>query len=80
MCQGTSINVYLLYLYYNFCSLELKPINSNPNQSAWSVVIFIIDALSQQNFMRSLENTKEYLDRKGGTLFTGHHKVAIYRN
>ena len=43
----------------------------------YSVAILIIDALSQQNFVRSLPLTRAYLDQHGGLLFTGYHKVMI---
>ena len=41
----------------------------------YSVVTFIIDAVSQQNLVRSLPLTKSYLDSKGGFLFSGQNKV-----
>ncbi len=42
----------------------------------YNVAILIIDALSQQNLIRSLPNTLSYLDSKGGLLFTGFNKVG----
>ena len=41
----------------------------------YSVALLIIDALSQQNFIRSLPLTRTYLDQQGGLLYTGYHKV-----
>ena len=41
----------------------------------FSVVTFIIDAMSQQNLVRSLPLTKSYLDSRGGFLFAGQNKV-----
>ena len=42
----------------------------------YNVAILIIDALSQQNLIRSLPNTISYLDSKGGLLFKGFNKVG----
>ena len=50
--------------------------SSLSSNTHYSVVILIIDALSQQNFLRSLPRTKTYLDDQGGILFRGHHKVG----
>ena len=41
----------------------------------YSIVTFIIDAMSQQNLIRSLPLTKSLLDSLGGFLFTGQNKV-----
>ena len=41
----------------------------------FSVVTFIIDAMSQQNLVRSLPLTKSFLDSRGGFLFAGQNKV-----
>ena len=42
----------------------------------YNVAILIIDALSQQNLIRSLPKTINYLDSKGGMLFRGFNKVG----
>ena len=39
------------------------------------MVTFIIDAMSQQNLLRSLPATKTFLDSRGGLLFKGQNKV-----
>ena len=52
------------------------PKNSTTGKK-YSIVIFIIDALSQLNALRSLPLTLANAEALGGTLFRGHHKVGL---
>ena len=42
----------------------------------YSVVLFIIDSLSQMSFHRLLPRTLEVAEGLGGVLFRGHHKIG----
>ena len=53
---------------------KIEKSNTSSIQNKFSVVILIIDALSQQGFIRNLPKTKSYLDTRNGILFSGHHK------
>ena len=54
--------------------------NTSSSEEPYSVMILIIDAMSQQNLLRSLPLTKSYLDAQGGILFTGHHKEWMLKS
>ena len=51
-----------------------KPVQSQA-EDQYSIVTFIIDAMSQQNLVRSLPLTKAFLDSRGGLLYRGQNKV-----
>jgi len=50
--------------------------NRSSRPPKYSVVIFIIDSLSQMSFHRLLPQTLEVAERLGGVLLLGHHKIG----
>ena len=77
MCQGKTSKMrdwtseyLLLYRIQKTLKVEAK------ENAYYNVAILIIDALSQQNLIRSLPNTINYLESKGGMLFRGFNKVG----
>ena len=71
-----SLGVIFYYTLIIYVPRIEKPRVESSESVQYSVVVFIIDALSQSNFLRCLPRTKNYLDSQGGILFRGHHKVG----
>lgn len=66
-------------LYSNILPyLAPRPANSSTRgeRTKYSVVVLVIDSLSQMNLVRSLPRTKAALEALGGLVFAGHHKVG----
>ena len=50
---------------------------SRESVTKYSIVLFIIDSMSQMNFLRSLPRTLETVRSLGGDIFLGHHKIGL---
>ena len=66
----------LLYLPLRPRLARLQPALASTNTTKYSVVLLLIDSLSQLNLRRSLPQTRATLESLGGVLFTSHHKVG----
>ena len=58
--------------------LAARPANSTSRseRTKYSVIMLVIDSLSQMNLQRFLPRTRQTLESQGGVLFKGHHKVG----
>ena len=66
----------LLYLPLRPSLARLQAAPASANTTKFSVVLLLIDSLSQLNLRRSLPQTRATLESLGGVLFTSHHKVG----
>ena len=64
-------------LHYYIPPTKPKAKEKKRSGRKYSVVIFIIDSLSQMNVRRSLPATLEAAQSIGGVFFKGHHKVGL---
>jgi hypothetical protein len=65
------------WLYTNILVyLPARPAPAPGGRAKYSVVMLLVDSLSQLNLVRSLPETLQAVEAQGGVLLRGHHKVG----
>lgn len=69
-----------IYKTIYFLVVDKKPKSAPPNgklnNTTYSLLLFGIDSISRQNFIRMLPKTREYIEKRGWLPLEGYTKVA----
>lgn len=76
-CTSKKKNIYKT-IHYMVIDKKPKPVTTKEelSQKLFSVFLFAIDSISRLNFMRTLPNTRKYIEERGWLPLEGYTKIA----